>query len=456
MRIFTLLAIGLLFGSACKTVKPVPPEERYDTINRFERRNSVLNIPVRINMRDLERSLNTQLTGILYQDDTFEDGDKLKVTAEKDGDISLRADGMGIIYSVPLKLWMQYNLGLGRVELDGGLSLTFRTGFDINTNWQLVTVTTLDQYNWTQRPRVSLGRVSLPIENIANLVIRRSESTIAESIDGAVSESFKMEEYVADAWRNMFAPYLVSEEYQTWLLVNPRDIGMTPIIQDRDELRASILVQSQPELRFGPEPAANPALPLPLFHFRNDTDSEGFHILVDATMSFDQAEALARQSLVGERFESGRRYVVIEDVDLYGQGNNLVVNVRMTGSYNGSIFLTGEPVFNPQRNRIEVEDLDFTLDTRSFLLKSASWLVRGTLKRKLQENLDFLLDYNLKDAQEQMQAQLGNYEIAPGITLQGTLDQLDLYNAYLTTDGFRIAVSLDGKVAVNVAGLVAW
>jgi hypothetical protein len=265
-----------------------------------------------------------------------------------------------------------------------------------------------------------------------------------------------MEEYVGDAWRMMFQPYLVSETYQTWLLVNPRDIGMTPIIQDQDELRSTILVQSQPELRFGPQPPANPALPLPLFHFRNNTNNEGFHIFVDATMSFAQAEALARQSLVGERFESGRRYVVIENVDLYGQGNNLVINVTMSGSYNGSIFLTGEPIFNPARNRIEVEDLEYTLDTRNFLLKSANWLLKGTLKRKLQENLDFLLDYNLKDAQEQMQSQLGYYEIAPGINLRGQLDQLDLYNAYLTTDGFRIAVFLDGNVEVNVQGLVGW
>lgn len=130
-----------------------------------------------------------------------------------------------------------------------------------------------------------------------------------------------------------------------------------------------------------------------------------------------------------------------------------MVNLTLSGSYTGSIFLTGEPVFNPQRNRIEIEDLEYTLDSKNFLLRSAAWLAKGTLKKKLQENMDYLLDYNIQDAQKQMQEQLNGYQLAPGVTLNGQLDNFDLYNAYLTADGIRVAVAMYGNVAVLVDGL---
>ncbi len=125
----------------------------------------------------------------------------------------------------------------------------------------------------------------------------------------------------------------------------------------------------------------------------------------------------------------------------------------MSGSYNGSIYLTGEPVFNSRRNRIEIEDLEYTLDSQSFLLRSAAWLAKGTLKKKLQENMDYLLEYNLQDAQRQMQEQLADYEVNPGVRLQGSLDELQIYNAYLTNEGIKVVMSINGELGVKVQGL---
>ncbi len=457
MQKVTLLlsAIALLSVTACKTTKPIRPVESYQEENRFERRVSEINIPIQLDITELERSLNRQLTGILYEDDTFEDGDKMKVRAEKDGEIGIQVAGMAITYQIPLKLWIQYNLGIGRVEAEGNVNLEFRTAFAISPEWNMTTNTVLEGHQWTERPRVRVGVVRLPVESIANIIIRRSEETIGQSIDGLVEEAFHLAQYVQDAWQQMFVPYQVSEEYQTWLLVNPRDIGMTPIETREDQMTATIVVRSQPELRFGPEPAAEPVLALPAFSFRppDPNSVEGFSIYVEATLSYADAERLTRQSLLGQRFEQGRRHVVVENIELFGQGNNLIVNLQLSGSYNGSIYLSGEPVFNPNRNRIEIEDLEYTLDTKNFLLRSASWLIQGTLKRKLQENMDYLLDYNLQDAQRQMQEQLNGYEVAPGVTLDGSLSTLDLHNAYLTTDGIKVAIQLTGDAEILIDGL---
>ncbi|MEL7222629.1 MAG: DUF4403 family protein, partial [Bacteroidota bacterium] len=403
--LYLVLLYVLFFFGACKSSQPNRPVENYEEEQRFEPQNSVIRIPVDIDLKDLELSLNKYFAESIYEDDSFEDGDKMKVKAQKDGEIKIDVQGMSVNYEIPLSLWIQYDLGLGKVEATGRLDLTFKTDFKIESDWQLKTLTSLQSHVWKEKPRLKMGVVSVPVQAIANLIISRSETTIANNIDNAVAENFKMEEYVAEAWKLMFAPYQLSEEYKTWLLVNPTDVGMTPLQVVNNRMQATIVVQSQPSLIFGEQPATPPQHVLPPFAYRylNPEAERGFQIYLDATLPYEDAERLTRQNLQGERFEQGKRHVVIEDIELYGQGSKMVVNLRLSGSYNGSVYLMGYPLFNARRNRIEIDNLEYTLDTKNFLLRSAAWLAKGTLKSKLQENMDYLLDYNLRDAQEQMQ-----------------------------------------------------
>ncbi|MEL7426421.1 MAG: DUF4403 family protein [Bacteroidota bacterium] len=451
--IFFVLLVTQFF--ACKSTQPARPVEAYNEDNRFARQTSVIRIPIQIDMDKMEQSLNQQLTDKLYEDDSFDDGDNMKVIARKDGIIKLGVEQDAVSYKVPLDLWIQYKLGFGRVEATAGLILDFKTAWSINSNWQLQTHTELQTHEWTERPRLRMAGVSIPVQSIANAILRRSTEDIGTNIDTMVAQSFQLDQAVGDAWKLLFEPYEVSPEYQTWLVANPTDIGMTPVRASGNTLDATIVVQSEPELHFGPRPIVPAPRILPNFQYRNlnpDAPS-GFQIFLDATVSYEEAQRLTKQSIQGERFEQGKRYVVVEDVELYGQGNNIVVNLRMSGSYDGSIYLTGEPVFNARRNRIEIEDLEYTLDSKNFLLKSAAWLAKGTLKKKLQENMDYLLEYNLQDAQRQMQEQLADYEVNPGVRLQGSLDELQLYNAYLTTEGIKVVMSINGDLGVRVQGL---
>ena len=456
MRSLTILfALISLLNVSCKTTKPVRPVEQYTEKDRFEPQVSIIRIPVNINLSGLESTLNEKLDGTLYEDNDLNDGDKMMVKAIKDGNIKLDAEGMAIKYQVPLDLWIQYDTGFGKVEATAKLTMDFISNYSIGSDWKLKTVSKLESYEWKEKPRIQLGVISIPVASIANLIIGRSEEMITENIDSMVAESFKLEEYVTDAWKLMFEPFELSPEYQTWLLAKPSDIGMSPIVVKDRQIQSTIIVQSKPELLFGLAPMPSRLLPLPKFSYRylGEGADRGFQIYVEATMSYDEAESLSKQSLLGQRFESGKRAVVVEDIELYGQGNKLVINLKMSGSYNGSIYFTGTPVFDARRNRIEIENLDYTLDSKNFLLKSAAWLGKSKIKSMIQENMDFLLDYNLRDAQKQMQETLGGYEIAEGIHLKGTLEELKLYNAYLTTDGIKVAVALNGEIDISIEGL---
>jgi hypothetical protein len=425
--------------------------ERYDALTE-EERTSVINIPVRINLVELEKSLNQQLQGTLYEDNDMNDGDKMMMRAEKVDDVKLQMRGQTIRYEVPVKVWVRYNAGITRLEADGEIAMNFNTDFDIDRDWNMETVTNIETYEWLKQPRLRVAGMNLPVGFIADIILKRSKTVITQSIDQQVQENFNLRKMVEDVWKQMFDPVLVSPEYNTWLLVNPQNIGMTPLVTDEQSISSVIVVESLPRVSLGERPEAMGATDLPPFIFR-DTTLNDFVIRLRTDVPYEEAERLAKQELLGETFSEGKRSVTIEDLELYGQGNKLIVNTKLSGSYNGSIYLTGRPVYNPKKNVVDIKDLDFTLETRNFLHKSAAWLLKGTLRKRIEENMNFLLQYNLDELKNQLQEQLNNYPITRGIVLDGKLEDLNIQDAFLSTEAIRVDVALVGRLNVQVNGL---
>lgn len=449
-----LIFVSLFF--ACKTTQnqqqePPKPMETYNTLPA-ESRISNIHIPVRVNMREFQNSLNAQLKGVLYEDKDIKDGDNMMIRAEKLEDIQLGINGQTINYRVPLKLWIKYDLGITEVEANGDIALKLKTNFKIEEDWSLETNTDIESYEWLKQPRLKMVGVTLPIGFIADVVLKNSKKTLTNSIDKTVRDSFDLRKMVGESWSQLFDPVLVAPEYNTWLQVNPQRIGMSPIVTKNDSLLSTIFVETQPQISIGEKPKRANPVALPMFKFK-EVAQDDFTLIISTDVPYEEAEKLAKEQLVGETFTEGKRSVKVEDLEMYGQGNLLIVNTKLSGSYNGSVYLSGKPFFNPNKNTVEIRDLNFTLETRNFLYKSAAWLLKGTLRKTIENNMQFLLDNNLKALKNQLQIQMTNYQITPKIILNGQLNDLIIQDAFLSPESIRVDIVLKGKVNLEVNGL---
>lgn len=450
---FFLFLLGLLtvFGS-CKTTQPVRPMERYDTAF-FEEKTSFINIPVRIKIDELEKMLNQQFDGLLYEDNTFEDGDNMKIKASKSEPLTIVTDIMALKYSIPLDLEIDYKTPLGSVKADASIRLFFRTAFDIDENWNLQTESSVINYVWSKRPAINIGGVRISAGFIGDIILKRSSSFIGKSIDEQVAAYFNLRETVEEAWKGLFDPILVSPEYNTWLTVNPESLSLTRPQMDDESINTTVLVKARPDVKLGTKPEFWKPMSYNLPQFAYSTNyNNDFELNIGAEITYEQADSMAKAELLGERFESGKYYAVIEDLHMYGQGNNIIVNTTLSGSYKGSIYLTGKPSFDPKKGAIDLDDLEFTLDTKSFLHKSAAWILKSTLKKQIKENLNFLLDYNLTEMEKMLSEQLKHYELSKNIYLEGELSELSMQNAWLTADGIRMIIGIKGEAGIKMEG----
>lgn len=447
---YFILFVVILSFAACKTSQPIRPMEQY-LQEGIEEKISNINLPLKIHIRELEKSINKQLPDPLYRDSSTTDGDNMSIIAKRREDITLGVDSQQITYRVPLILDIKYDIGFTKVNAFGEIALNFKTAFNILENWELQTSTILVSHEWLQTPKLKLAGVSLPIGFIANIIINRSREELTKAIDEQVSVNFDFKKAIEDTWKNMFAPMLVSEEYNAWLNINPIDIGMTSMVTDKDTIMSTVIIASKPKITLGRKPESTTWHPLPLFKYR-PAGEESFTLFLNTDISYDQAEKIAKDQILGETYSSGNKSVTIEDIELYGQADQLIVNTKLSGSYNGSVYMEGKPTFNRKKNSIDIKDLNFTLDTKNFLIKSAGWLLKSTIKKQIQDNLDFILDYNLSEMEKQIQSQLANYSFQDGISLKGNLEGLNIENAYLTPQGMRVVIALNGKLGMQISG----
>ncbi len=440
----------LLTIQACKTVQPARPQEFYAAMEE-KPEPSVISIPIRIYKSELENAINNQIGQVLYEDNNLSD-DGMMLKATKRERISIDFDNQLIVYRLPIHLWIKRSLAFTNVEADGALALTFTTRYSVKPDWSLETKTELSTYRWLQEPVVRLGFANLPVTSLANIIINNSKVELARSIDEQVKEFLDLKSEMAKAWKELHQPFEMSSDYAAWLLLNPQSISMTPMTSKGNRVESNVIVVSQPQAILGAKPPASVVRVLPPFFFSEDTINT-FTIHIATEVPISEAERISKLNMIGEVYTYGKKKVKIEDIELFGQGDRLVVKTTLSGSYNGSIYFTGRPEYKSDINKVEISDMEFDFETKRALLKTASWLFKGTLEKMVQDNMDFYLNYNIEDTKKMIQEQLENYELAPGIILKGTLQDIKVSHVYIAADAIKVRIGVNGNVTLDVKGL---
>ena len=150
---------------------------------------------------------------------------------------------------------------------------------------------------------------------------------------------------------------------------------------------------------------------------------------------------------------SGKRKVTVNKVDLWHKDGKMIIALSMTGSLNGTIYLSGYPSYNPTTKEIYFDKLDYVLDTKSALMKTANWLAEGIVLRKIQENCRYSIQPNLEEGKKNIMPYLNNYSPMPGIFVNGNLSDFEFEKVELTDKAIIAFIKTTGKMDIKINGL---
>ncbi len=460
--IISFLAICLIFMlSSCATaskIEAMKPEPDDAAPLVYENLFSYINIPILIKLKDIENKTNTLMNGLIYEDSNIDDDDiELKVWKLLPISIT-NADGK-LKTVLPLKVNAKYRYGIKKL----GIDLRDTKEFNLNgvvtllsdvhlTNWKVSTKTKLENIEWSDTPTMSILGKNMPITYLINPAVSVFRSKIEKKIDESIEKSMDFKPNVLDALEKICTPFEMNAAFQSWLRIVPSELYTTDskLVKENISLQMGLkcnmqtLIGNKPETRFDKDKIVlKPVTKMPADVSAN----------IVAVSNYADASRIITKNFAGQVFGSDSKKVTVQKVNIWHKSGKMVVALDVLGSINGTIYLIGFPQYNAETKEIFFDQLDYALDTKSKLIRSANWLAQGLILKKIQKLCRYSITPNVDEAKKSMLQYLNNFSPMPGVFVNGKIESIDFQKIQLSNKGILAFIKINGIVNVNVDGL---
>lgn len=451
--------IVLLLLSSCGTtnkieaLKPMPSD---DSPMVYKTSTSFVSMPLEISIKEIEKQLNKKMTGLIYEDNDMKD-DKQALKIWKTADIKITEKNGKIQTVLPLKVWAKFRYGTDfmglndtrEVNLNGTITLLSDARM---SNFKLTTNSKIEDYVWSESPSIVVAGKNVPITYIINPMLSLSKSKISKMIDDAINDLPDFKPMVLDVLENMSKPFITSDLYQTWFRLEPIEVYVTDAALDKTKIAMDLGLKCNMLTMVGQEPknifdrtavAFKPVTKVP----------DKITANIAAISTYESASRIITKNFRGQEFVSGKRKIVVNEVNLWQKDGKIIIQLLMSGSLNGTIYLAGVPKYNPETFEIYFENMDYVLQTKGVLTKTANWLLQGVILRKIQESCRYSIKGNLDEGKKSMLPYLNNFSPMKGVFVNGTMNDFEFDRVEITNKAIIAFLKTTGKMKVKIDGM---
>ncbi len=455
LRLFCVFQM-LISCDTTKKIEALKPSPSNDAPIVFKNKTSFVAMPITISLSEIEHQLNNKLSGLIYNDSLMND-DKTQMKIWKTAPILLSEKDGNIISVIPLKIWAKFKYGTEFMGLNDTREISLNGTITLNsasqlTNWKLTTQSKIEDFAWSDSPSILVAGKNVPITYIINPTLRIFKDKIAKKIDDAIAKTCDFKPHVLKVIEKLSVPFITSEQYQTWFKMVPIELYVTEAKLSKSKITMDMGLKCTMQTMVGQQPKngfdASKIVLKPVSTIPEKTTAS-----VVAISTYESASNIVTKNFQGQEFASGSRKIVVQKVDLWQKDGKMIIALDILGSINGTIYLVGIPNYNPITKEIYFDQMDYVLNTKSILMKSANWLMQGTILKKIQENCRYSIKGNLEEGKQSLKPYLTNYSPMKGVFVNGTLNDFEFEKVELTDKAIIAFITTSGKLKIKVDGM---
>lgn len=452
--------IGFLFNSCSSSqkIELMKPEPDEALPIKYPITSSYISFPVNLSIKDIETQTNKSLNGLIYEDSNLED-DKTQMKIWKSAPIQISEENNKLKTIVPLKIWAKVKYGTDAL----GMNLFDIREFNLNgtvtllsdvkmNNWKVTTTTSLENIDWQESPTITIAGKQVYITYLVNPTIKIFKSKIERKIDESLDKTLDFKSNMLDLMQKVSDPIEMSQTYQSWLKVTPQELYTTEAQLKSNAVNLTIGLKCLMESSIGLKPKSNfDKNKIVLKTTSNLPDRVVANIT--AVSTYQDASRIMTQNFKGQVFGTGKRKVTVQNVQIWHKQGKMIIALDMTGSLNGRIYLSGFPQFDTEKKELYFDELDYALETKSRLMKTANWLFQGMVLTKIKESCRYSIQPNLDEGKKTMLHYLNNYSPVTGVFVNGKMNDITFEKVQLTNSSIVAFLNITGNIKVNVNGL---
>jgi hypothetical protein len=266
-----------------------------------------------------------------------------------------------------------------------------------------------------------------------------------------LQDSFKivdLKPYLQKAWDQLNDVFAVGD--LGYFSLYPRKIYIQNMDAQNDLLNINIGITATPLVSFEiPEVKEVPVPDLTPAATKNN-----FNIYLDAVLQYDSLSKIVNQYLKGKRFnfQEGifKKHVIIQNCQLSGnEDGRLKIKVDFAGSHKGIVNFVGNPVYDSANKTLVVHNLQYDLQTRDILLKTAQWLFSKRITDELTKYTSFNLTQYYDTASKTLNTWL-NKEWRKGMQSSGSVAELKLTDVFVKPQHLIIRSNCTGNLTLKI------
>jgi len=467
LKFFSILLVILFIVSisGCSTSQKIAtlkpePDDAIPLV--YENVPSFINLPISVKLKDIENQTNALLNGLIYEDNNIEDDD-IEMKVWKLAPITIVNDHGTSVERIktilPLKAIVKYRIGTKKL----GISLYDTREFNLNgvitllsdvtlTNWKLNTTTELKSLDWNESPTMTVFGKNVPVTYLINPGVKLFKSKIEKKIDAAIEKSMDFKPNVLAALEKICTPFQMSDVYQSWLRIAPIEIYSTNAKLKNDTFMLEMGMKCNMETLIGSKPESKfDATKIILKSVIKIPQEITANIV--AVSTYQEASKIMTKNFSGQEFGSGSNKIKVQNVAIWQKKGKMIIALDVLGSVNGTIYLAGFPQYNEQTKEVFFDQLDYALDTKNKLMRTANWLTQGLVLRKIQQSCRYSIKPNLEEGKQSMMNYLKNYSPMQGVYVNGKMEDIKFQKIELTNQAIIAFIKVKGTVNVSVNGL---
>ncbi len=450
---FTLI----LFSCKPRNISADKPRA-YDLPLSEGRKSTVINMPISISAIVSQNWAANFYKGLLYSDTTLLDH-KLKLNLYADGKPIIHFQNQAIQVELPLKADLLFNYEIdifgfktsykSPLVLIGMVNL--ETVITAMPDWRIKTQTQFKGIKWQTSPSITLGPISLEVTPILDLYLKNNSKILLTALDQYLYEKIDFKIYADQVWQAIQKPLLINPTYKAWLVMSPQEIKLSPFDIQNENMRFYASLKTLTDVTMGHKPENNTSYALPLLKIEPIKDSS-FEVNSLSRVTQEEVKKWVSQPLKGKTFSfpKSNKTVVLDSIDLYGSGENMVITTWLSGSLNAKVYLKGKPYIDSKENSLKVKDLKLDVSSKNMLVNVASWFTEDKIVKKIESDFSYPFQSTLNDLKAQASQSLSGFSLHPNLKLDCKVDSIGVLNIQPSSGYFYAQLLSKGKIKMEV------
>ncbi len=456
-----LLPSIVFFLFACKTIAPVAPVEIIEKTSKTPIPViSTFAIPVSIDLKPYFKLAEKQVPptftgkenpceGIAFEyffdrNPIVWSGNKQTVNIDVSGKYWLKASYCvkcsDLLSEKPYCLTPRIPFSCGIGEPMRRMRLQMSSEFALTPNYGINTKTRLSDLQALDPCEVSVFSYDATGQLIKETT--KALEKVAKDLDIDLSKmNFKKE--VSEIWKQAEQPIAI--ENYGFLHFQPEQLGVSAPQIVNNQLKATVFIDAFPVLSSTKEFIHKE---LPLLKVNQENLSDTFQVHLDLKLDYDSISKQIQKMVGGQKILLKKREVIFDSIFVSGAAKNqLLFKVVFSGKKEGTLYLKGTPELNATTQFLEFSDLDYSLETKSVLLKSAKWLFDKRILEELKKSSSIDVKPYLKTAKKSIDDNLKqDFE---GFLLNGKVKNLNILFIQPAQEKLLLRALCTGKLSIS-------